>query len=374
MQNKRPIDNDFDYDVIIVGCGPAGSITGRYIYPKKNGLRVLILEQKKQIGVPIQCGEGILGFIEGNEIAPSTYDKKGLFECPDHVKAHRIDHLHFISSKKKAIKIPVYGHTLHRDLFDQYLAQRAINEGAEIRKGIRFLSMKDRNTIITSRGEFSANIIVGADGPSSSVACSCGLQPPKVFATCVLAHVKGNFNDHTMKIFYSKIFRMGYAWIFSKGDHGNIGFGTEFYDEIKKNNTTMRNILYDFIKKELDLEKDDVFFNGGGIVPTGGLIPRLIKDNVVLVGDAAGMVHPPTGAGIDSAMVGARECGIAIQRYFSYNEKLINYEKKIKAMFGPGYQKGLRVKKIFQLLTTTDITLDMAFRFVNTIGITKFFI
>lgn len=372
MNHRRLLQKDVDYDVIIVGGGPAGSITARYLYPKQSGLRVLILEQKKQIGVPVQCGEGILGVLEGHEVSPSTYDKKGLFECPDHTKAHRIDHLHFISSKNKMISIPVYGHTLHRDLFDQYLAQRAIEEGAELKQSTRFLSFKDRNTIVTSKGEFSAKIIVGADGSYSSVAASCGLPACKPLATCVLAHVRGDFNDHAMKLFYSKNFLMGYAWVFSKGDHANVGFGTEFYDVIRKKNLTMRTILYDFIQKQLSATKDDIMFSGGGVAPTGGLVSRLVNDNVVLVGDAAGMVHPSTGAGIDSAMVGARECGIAIHRHLLYGEDLCDYESKAKTLFHVGYLKALRLKKTIQLLTTTDFTLDMAFRIVKAIGITKF--
>lgn len=372
MNNRRHLKSNFDYDVIIVGCGPAGSITARYLLAKDNGLRVLILEQKKQIGVPVQCGEGILGFLAGHEVSPSTYDKKGLFECPDYVKAHRIDNLHFISSTNKTISIPVYGHTLHRDLFDQYLAQRAIEQGVEIKNSTRFLSFKDRNTIVTTKGDFSAKIIVGADGPNSSVAALRALPACKPLAMCVLAHVKGDFNDHTMKLFYSKKFFMGYGWVFSKGDHANVGFGTEFYDGVRKKNLTMRKILYDFIIDKLSATKDDIIFSSGGVVPTGGLLSHFVNDNVVLVGDAAGMVHPSTGAGIDSAMVGARECGIAIQRHLLYGEDLLNYENKGRMLFHSGYLKALRLKKAIQLLTTTNFTLDVAFRVVNGIGITKF--
>ena len=371
MKNQNFINRDFDYDVIIVGCGPAGSVTARYIQPKKNNLRVLILERKKKIGMPVQCGEGILGFLGGREVGSSNYDKKGLFECPEKIKAHRIDKLQFLTPKQKIIEIPVGGHTIHRDLFDQYLAQRAIDEGPIIKKGVNFLGFKDKHTLLTNTGAITGNIIVGADGPISSVAKNCGLQPPKIMAKCVLTKINGDFYDHTMKLFYGKMFRKGYGWVFSKGDHANVGFGTEFYKKSTKTKITLRKILDDFIQKELHIKKDDVFFRGGGLIPTGGLIPRIVKENILIVGDAAGMVHPSTGAGIDSAMSAGRECGTAIMKYFLCNEDLKNYEEIVRSNLYSGYQKGLRVKKTFQWMTTSDITLELAFWVVKKVGITK---
>ena len=372
MINQNYLDNDFDYDVIIVGCGPAGSITARYIQPKKNGLRVLVIDRRKKIGVPVQCGEGIIGYLAGQETVSNTYDKKELFECPDNVKAHRIDRLQFITLKHKIIEIPVSGYTIHRDLFDQFLSCRAAKEGAIIKKRVSFLGFKDKNTIQTNSGEITGNIIVGADGPTSSVAKSCGLQAPQITAKCVLAKIKGDFYDHTLKLFYGKIFKSGYGWIFSKGDHANVGFGTEFYKPSIKNHYTLRGVLDDFIKKELSVSEDDIFFRGGGIIPTGGLLHRIYKDNVLLVGDAAGMVHPSTGAGIGYAMVAGRECGFAVQRHLLYNEELRNYERKIREILQPSFTKGLRMKKTFQLISSTDFTLELSFWFIKTVGITKF--
>ncbi len=47
------------YDVIIVGAGPAGSTTAYYINPARSGISVLLLESRRQIGLPIQCGEAL---------------------------------------------------------------------------------------------------------------------------------------------------------------------------------------------------------------------------------------------------------------------------------------------------------------------------
>jgi len=373
MNLRNSMDNNFDYNVIIVGCGPAGSLTARYIRPTKHNLRVLLIDRKKKIGVPVQCGEGILGFVEGQEIGSSTQDKKNLFKCPERIKAHRIDRLQLVTPKHKKIEFPVKGYTINRDTFDQYLAQRAQEEGAILKNGISFLGFKDEHTITTNLGEITGNVIVGADGAFSSVAKSCGLQPPQKLAKCVIAKIEGDFNDHTMKVFYGKMFNRGYGWIFSKGDHANVGLGTEFYGKSIKTKPPLRKILDDFIKKELIVKDSDILFRGGGIVPLGGPISRTVKDNVLIVGDAAGMVYPSSGAGIDSAMIAGRECGTAICRYFKLGESLNNYERKWRNILESDYQKGLRIKKTFQLMTRCDTTCELFFWIVKHVGLARLF-
>lgn len=359
---------NFDYDITIIGSGPAGSTTARYIHPNKNNLSVLIIDKRKKIGVPVQCGEGIIGFFGGEEVGSSTYDKKGLFECPKEVKAHRIDELNFVSPVGNIIKIPVKGYTIHRDLFDQYLAERAYEEGAILKTGTSFLGLKDRHTLITSNGEITSNIIVGADGANSSVAKSIGLNTPKKFAKCVIAKVLGDFNDHKMKIFYGKKFYGGYSWIFSKGNHANIGFGIESNYRSCKLGKSIRKTLDDFINLELEGKKFEIIYKGGGIVPTSGPISRTVKENFLIVGDAAGMVCPSTGGGIDSAMIAGRECGTTIWKYFRYDEDLDIFDKNWRNILEGYYRKGLVVKKVFQWMTITDMTTEILFKIINKIG------
>jgi len=373
MNLRNSMDDNFDYDVIIIGCGPAGSLTARYIRPTKHNLRVLLIDRKKKIGLPVQCGEGILSFVEGQEIGSSTQDKKDLFECPERVKTHRIDRLQMVTPKHKIFEFPVQGYTINRDTFDQYLSQRAQKEGAILKNRISFLGFKDKHSITTNMGEITGNVIVGADGAFSSVAKSCGLQPPQKLAKCVIAKIKGDFNDHTMKLFYGKMFNRGYGWIFSKGDHANVGLGAEFYGKTTKTRRTLRKILDDFIKKELPVKDSDIVFRGGGIVPVGGPIPRTVKDNVLIVGDAAGMVFPATGGGIDSAMIAGRECGTAIWRYFKLGEDLKNYERKWRNILDRDYEKGLRIKKILELMTRYDTTCELFFLILKNSGLKRLF-
>ena len=74
------------YDVIIIGAGPAGSCTAKYINPNRTGKKVLILEGKKQVGIPMQCGEAIPTYDELLTIFPEA-DCAELYDLPEDIYA-----------------------------------------------------------------------------------------------------------------------------------------------------------------------------------------------------------------------------------------------------------------------------------------------
>jgi len=93
----------------------------------------------------------------------------------------------------------------------------------------------------------------------------------------------------------------------------------------------------------------------------------------LIVGDAAGMVFPATGGGIDSAMIAGRECGTAIWRYFKLGEDLKNYERKWRNILERDYEKGLRIKKILELMTRYDTTCELFFLILKNSGLKRLF-
>ncbi|NUM81647.1 NAD(P)/FAD-dependent oxidoreductase, partial [bacterium] len=114
--------NKDQYDVIVVGAGPAGSTTARYA--AKNGARVLLLEKDREVGVPVRCAEGV--------------GAKGILRVLDYVDpkwiAATITGFRLVAPNGTAVdaRWGDSGYCLDRRVFDYELANMAAKEGAEV--------------------------------------------------------------------------------------------------------------------------------------------------------------------------------------------------------------------------------------------------
>ena len=146
----------FRFETIIVGAGPGGLMAGRYLND------ALILEQKKEIGKPVRCAEGISREnLERQKIKP---DKNWISAF--------IDTIQLISPSGKIIKIGKknIGFVLKRELFEKFLASEC---RAEIKLKKKVVNVELENNlwkVETEDGEiFLSQYLIGADGPFSIV-------------------------------------------------------------------------------------------------------------------------------------------------------------------------------------------------------------
>ncbi|MCH9029044.1 MAG: NAD(P)/FAD-dependent oxidoreductase, partial [Bacteroidetes bacterium] len=112
-----------EYDIIVVGAGPAGSMAARFAAEK--GVSVLMLEKDRDVGYPVRCGEaiskaGVEEFIDSNELWIKAHINKFSFIAPDETEVL----LQFDSEQE--------GYVLERRIFDYELAKTAVNTGAQI--------------------------------------------------------------------------------------------------------------------------------------------------------------------------------------------------------------------------------------------------
>jgi len=294
-------------DVLVVGAGPAGSITARYAASK--GIDVTLIERRKEIGVPVRCGEFMPSNDEIKGMFPRASNMEELFDIPENLKLRDTEAIRLTDPKMKMTDIPFRGYTTDRDRFDKYLVSRAEEAGASLITDCAFHNTEG-NTAKTSAGDIEYKVIIGADGPGSRVSRSLGLPIPERPYPAVTAQANGDF-DPVVVMFFGGIAPGAYGWIIPKKGQANIGIG--FSPKFADGN------LNGYFDKFVEKHGFDVIGRKGGkYVPSQGPVGKTFTDSGMTVGDAAGHVISVNGGGIPLAMIAGRICGtVAADRVIS---------------------------------------------------------
>ncbi len=353
-----------EYDVVIVGGGPAGSVTARFA--AESGAKVLIVDRRPEIGIPVLCGEGI----------SQRIDKWDMLEGSRWI-ASRMDGAKIFSPNGTMITLSKEmagnetGYVVYRDIFDKELARCAIKAGAEImlnteatgiiQKNDKIVGIKAKN--FNEDLEINADIIVGADGVESKVGLWGGINTilkPHDLETCAqytLTNVEYK-SDYCEFYIGKKLAPGGYIWIFPKGENTfNVGIGV--LASLSKSGLPLK-LLNNFINKHPHLNKGKSIRFLAGAVPVAKPV-ETVNNNLILVGDAARHSDPITGGGLTTSLEGGKiageTIGNAVKEQKFDKENLSIYEKRWKEAFGAKLIRDYIVKEI--LLDFDDNTLDM---------------
>ena len=351
------------YDIIVVGGGPAGSTTARFL--AREGFKVKILDARSHIGIPVRCGEAI-----GKE----TINDILKIGVPKDVLRTEIDGFRVISPSMNVIdyRLPKgEGYVVDRRIFDKELLKGAVLEGADIQLNTRVTKIKiDKEKGITIKAELngkeiteSAPIVVGADGIYSVIARDAGLAKPidpiDLNTSFGYEMVGVKFDEPTMFDLYmgNEIAPRGYLWIFPKGESSanvGIGIGVGF---AKK---SVREYLDDFIFKSDEGKKRfknaKVIEERIGAIPVGGSLEKLATDRILLVGDAARQVNPLTGGGIAYGMESGKMISDTLVKAFEkedFSDKFLstNYGKLWNDAYGKSFGLATKARKVLDVLT-----------------------
>ncbi len=333
-----------EYDVLVIGAGPGGSTAARYA--ARQGLNVLLIEKRPDIGSPVRCGEGISkSWLPEVEIEPQPQ------WISNEVKGARV----FSPDEKSIIRLTEkqagneVGYVIERDKFDKYLAKLAGEEGAEIWVKSPAISLIFENgKVVGARirkmgkiEEVRAKVIIGADGFESQVGRWAKINTmlkDRDIVSCIEYRMVGiDINKEFTDFYLGSCAPGGYVWVFPKGkSEANVGIGVALNKlrrpgEVKK-------YLDDFIEKHPGLKKGKTIEIITGAVSTCSMPNSIVTDNVMLVGDAARLIDPITGGGVANACISGKLAGEAAyeaikSRNTSKEFLKEHYEKKVREKF-----------------------------------------
>ena len=297
------------YDVVVVGAGPAGSLAARTA--ARQGLSVLLLEKRQEIGSPVRCAEGVahsglVPFIEPDRrwIA-ATVDKAEISAIGD-------------GGPETLRAEGGFGYILERRVFDRVLAEQAAAAGARVAvktSAIGLLQAAGTVCGVIVRGpagtaEIEAQVVIAADGVESQVGRWAGLEttlPLRDTMTCAQYLLAGIDVDPTCcsYVISEEVAPGGYVWIFPKGEgRANVGLGVQA-DLVAERDSALAG-LHRFIESQPRLAQGSPVTLVAGGVPVALPPRRLVTDGLMLVGDAARQVDPLTGGGIVNGMTAGR--------------------------------------------------------------------
>ncbi|HHL41573.1 MAG TPA: NAD(P)/FAD-dependent oxidoreductase [Candidatus Bathyarchaeota archaeon] len=352
------IKTKLNCDIVIVGAGPAGSMTAKTAADL--GANVIIVEEHETPGSPVYCGEGI-----------SSGGLKDSGLNPDGPYINQvIDKIQVISPSRKTINLKAKewkGYILDRAEFDKTIAKNAVKAGAKLltktkSNGVLFDGDQAIGIIAEKDGytfEIHAKVVVGADGHSSSTRKTAGLENYfDDFASCAQYTLKGLELEDPSQIEFlvgTNYAPGGYAWVFPKSrDTANVGLGVR---KIHKKPAIM--YLKDFIESDSRFRDAKIDRITGGICPVSGILDRITLNGLMLVGDSAGQVNPMTGAGIHNSIEAGKIAGrVATEAIAEDNvseRRLNEYRKEFGKYWGKRISDAGKVLSIIDKFSDDDI-------------------
>ena len=362
-----------DYDMVIVGGGPAGLSAGWAA--AKNGAKVAVLEREEAIGLNVRTS-GVTWIKEARAfgIPPELYNpiQNYAFYSPNNIIT------------KKSIEPEVAVLDVRRTY--QYLAYQAAGAGAEIflrtsvtgpvMEGGRLAGV--RATSLKEETEFRSKVVIDASGFYSVIGKATGLAPQwkRFGAGAEYEAYVDRVDQHTWYLMVGQEYSpAGYAWVFPLGPNKvRIGVGV---GKPESQADAAQKLLELVEKKPKPLDGlgriVPVEFHYG-LIPNEGLRPATVSDGLILVGDSAGLANPLVLEGIRYAIEFGRKAGevaaSAARKGDTSRESLRAYEDAVKKAVGSKIASAIKVQ--YRWLGLSDKEWDQEIAIIDDLSAEEF--
>lgn len=332
---------DEEWDVIIVGAGPAGAYAG--IKLAAHGLRVLLIDSAN-FPRDKACGDGLIAD------AINCFSKIDLLEDVREL-GYQSDKIEVFSPSGHSVDIAGEFIGLKRRYLDALIAKKAISEGCSFAKGLvtNVISIDNGRSevqIKNSQKPLRARVVLIATGAGVSIPWKLGIvKEKKPSGLAVRCYIKSRHRIDHLIISYEKSILPGYAWIFPLGNNEyNVGCGT-FYTSLKNDTQKLKHTFQRFIENfplasELVKKSDSVSGLKGCPLRCGLTGSEFtVGEKIIGIGESIGTTFPFTGEGIGKAMETAEIAADLACEALAKNDLSIirRYRETIQSELEPRY-------------------------------------
>jgi geranylgeranyl reductase family protein len=343
-----------EYDVVVVGAGPAGACTA--YETASRGLRTLLLE-RRTLPRYKTCGGGVPLTLRNSlpNLTPDAFVESTVTTLR-HTWNFGDPHIGQINPDPEQPPMSLW--MVQRSVFDNALTQRAANAGTDIRDGVAVRQIEPdgetRMRVVTDGGEtYSCRHVVGGDGANGIVARRAGLRKERLLAIALEAEIPHTWGDGHESLrpeiaHLEYAVRQGYAWVFPKANHLSVGAGmfgrktAEGRGEAKKDELA-RWITGYLAALGVPRDAAGIEFHGHPLPIWSGSEPiDAWNGRVMLAGDAAGLVNPLFGDGISYACLSGALAGETVA-----SGRTAEWSSIVRDQFGASHDASLAIAKFF---------------------------